>query len=50
MIGAGAIFHSFLHTNAYYDFVNEMIGMCTTKQEVIETLSRIKDMLLSEEL
>ena len=46
----GATIHSTLHTKEYYEIVNQMITACTSKQEVIDTLNKIKDMLLSGEL
>ena len=45
----GANIHSTLHTNDYYETVNTMLSTCTTKNEVIETLGIIKEMLLKGE-
>ena len=45
----GSTIHSTLHTNTYYETINSMLGSCTSKQEVIETLDAIKNMLLSGE-
>ncbi len=42
----GSNIHSTLHTNTYYETVNTMLNACTSKQEVIETLDTIKNMLL----
>jgi len=38
---AGKTFHSTLHTDAYFEAVNEALREATTKQEVIEILRRI---------
>ena len=45
----GANVHSTLHTTNYYETVNSMLSACVTKQEVLETLSTIKTMLLNGE-
>ena len=45
----GSNIHSTLHTNAYYETVNSMLINCSSKDEVIETLNLIKDMLLNGE-
>jgi A nuclease family of the HNH/ENDO VII superfamily with conserved AHH len=38
---AGETIHSTLHTNEYYDSVNNALEMAKTKQEAIDTLRRI---------
>jgi hypothetical protein len=39
--------HLTLHTNAYYDWVNQRLANAQTREEVIETLKSIKDALLN---
>ena len=45
----GSNIHSTLHTNKYYESINSMLSACNSKDEVLETLNIIKEMLLSGE-
>lgn len=44
---AGAAVHSTVHASAYYQAVNEALAGATTKQEVLDILSGIRQALLS---
>ena len=44
--GSGA-YHRGLHTNAYYEAVNEIVLQARTKQEAIEALRYIADRLMN---
>jgi hypothetical protein len=44
---AGRTIHSTLHTNEYYDAVNDALAMAKTREEAIETLHRIGQALES---
>ena len=39
------VYHQTLHTNKYYDEITERLSICTTKEEVRETLKQIQKML-----
>jgi RHS repeat-associated protein len=43
----GAAAHSTVHTNAYYQTVNQMLGAATTRAEALEALNAIRQRLLS---
>jgi hypothetical protein len=43
--GVGA-YHRIIHTGKYYDTVNAMLRQCTTKDECIEVLGKIRQMLM----
>ena len=38
-------YHSSLHTNAYFDEVNNLLGGATSKQEVLDVLDYISNSL-----
>jgi len=42
---AGETIHSTLHSNKYYEAVNDALAMATTKQEAIDILARIRQAL-----
>ncbi|MBK8214972.1 MAG: AHH domain-containing protein [Myxococcales bacterium] len=44
---AGAAVHSTVHTNAYYQTVNQMLGAATTRAEAEAALGAIRSALLS---
>ncbi|MBN1208048.1 MAG: AHH domain-containing protein [Myxococcaceae bacterium] len=44
---AGSAVHSTVHTRAYYEAVNEMLGQATTRQEAVEALNAIRQALLN---
>ena len=41
----GAVVHSTLHTTEYYDRINELLGNCTSRKEVLDTLKLIGEKL-----
>jgi RHS repeat-associated protein len=43
---AGAAVHSTIHTSAYYDTVNTMLGAATTRAEALDALGSIRQSLL----
>jgi A nuclease family of the HNH/ENDO VII superfamily with conserved AHH len=43
----GAAVHSTLHSNAYYEVVNERLGAATTREEVLIVRDSIRKALLS---
>lgn len=43
----GAAFHRPLHSGAYYRTVNDILDYATTRQEAIDALNGIKQMLLT---
>lgn len=45
-----AAVHSTLHTSAYYQAVNQMLGAATTRAEALEALGAIRQALLGEGL
>lgn len=42
-----SVYHRSLHTNAYYDEVNNLLSGATSKQDVIEILNYISSELKS---
>lgn len=44
---APGMYHPTLHTQAYYDEVNERLSVVITKEQAIEVLSEIRDELIS---
>ncbi|MDL2268619.1 MafB family polymorphic toxin [Desulfosarcina sp. OttesenSCG-928-G17] len=46
VIDDNAALHSTLHTNKYYDTVNDLLRQAQTKQEVLDTLDYIQNKLL----
>ena len=44
---AGAAVHSTLHTRAYYQAVNDLLGQATTRAEALEVLEVLRNALLS---
>jgi hypothetical protein len=46
----GAYVHSILHRKAYYSAVNELLSQASSRQEVLNVLSYIRDRLLAGEL